>query len=97
MVEVVGGVADAEFCDGLWSDAAAGEILAGAGGFGRFESGFEVLSCGFVDFEELAAKAGLVGLLGRAELAFGEGDAALSGDCVDGLGKADVFQSSGRR
>ena len=34
VVEVVGGVADAELRDGVGVDAAAGEVLAGAGGFG---------------------------------------------------------------
>ena len=37
VVEVVGGVADAEFGDGVGGDSAAGEVLAGAGGFGGFE------------------------------------------------------------
>ena len=31
-------------------------------------------------------------LLGGAELAFWEGDAALGGDCADGLREADVFE-----
>ena len=55
VVEVVGGVADAEFCDGFGCDAAAGEVFAGAGGLGAFEGGFEVLGGGFVDVDELAA------------------------------------------
>ena len=63
VVEVVGGVADAEFGDGFGGDAAAGEVFAGAGGLGAFEGGFEVLGGGFVDVDELAAQAGFAGLL----------------------------------
>ena len=91
MVEVVGGVADAELCDGFGGDAAAGEVLAGAGGLGAFECGFEVLRRGFVDVDELAAQAGFVGFFGGAELALGQRDAALGGDDADGFGEADVL------
>ncbi len=34
VVEIVGSVADAELCDGVVGDAAAGEVFAGAGSFG---------------------------------------------------------------
>ena len=91
VVEVVGGVADAELCDGFGGDAAAGEVFAGAGGFGSFQCGFEVLRGGFVNVDELAAKAGFAGLFGGVELALGKRDSALDGDGANGLGKADVF------
>jgi hypothetical protein len=91
VVEVVGGVADAKFSDGVRGDAAACEVLARAGSFRGFEGGFEVLCCGFVDVEELATEAGFVSFLGGAELPLGEGDAALGGDDADGLGEADVL------
>ncbi len=91
VVEVVGGVADAEFGDRVGGDAASGQVFAGACGLGTFEGGFEVLRGGFVDVDELAAEAGFAGFFGRAELALGEGDAALGGDDADGLGEADVF------
>ncbi len=91
VVEVVGRVADAEFCDGLGGDAAAGEVLAGAGGFGGFELRLEVLRGGLVDVDELAAQAGFAGLFGRGELALGQRDAGLGGDGADGFGEADVF------
>ncbi len=54
--------------------------------------GFEVLGGGFVDVDELAAEAGFAGFFGGGEFALGEGDAALGGDCADGLGEADVFE-----
>jgi hypothetical protein len=92
VVEVVGSVADAEPCDGVGGDAAAGEVFAGAGGFRGFECGFEVLRGGFVDIDELAADAGFAGLFGGAEFALGERDSALGGHDANGLGKADVFQ-----
>src|SRR5258708_6022307 len=66
VVEVIGGVADAELCDGFGGDAAASEVFAGAGSLGGFESGFEVLGGGFVDVDELAADTGFAGLLGGA-------------------------------
>jgi hypothetical protein len=90
VVEVVGRVADAEGLDGLGGDAAAGEVLAGAGGFGGFELGLEVLGGGLVDVDELAAQAGFAGFFGRVELALGEGDAALGGDGADGFGEAEA-------
>ena len=89
VVEVVGRVADAELCDGLGGDAAAGEVLAGAGGFGGFEVGLEVLGGGFVDVDELAAEAGFAGFFGGVELALGKRDAGLGGDGADGLGEAE--------
>jgi len=92
VVEVVGGVADAELCDGVGGDAATGEVFAGAGSFRGFECGFEVLRGGLVDVDELAAGAGFAGLFGRAELALGEGDSTLGGYDADGLGEADVFE-----
>ena len=51
VVEVVGRVADAELCDGLGRDAAAGEVLAGAGGGGGFQLRLEVLRGGLVDVD----------------------------------------------
>ena len=65
VVEVVGSVADAKLCDGLGGDAAAGEVLAGAGGLGALEVRFEVLGRGLVDVDELAAQPGFAGLFGR--------------------------------
>ena len=64
VVEVVGREADAEFGDGFGRDAAAGEVLAGAGGVGRLQLGFEVLGGGFVDVDELAAQAGFARFFG---------------------------------
>ena len=92
VVEIVGRVADAELCDGVGGDAAAGEIFASAGRFRGFECGFEVLRGGLVDVDELAAGASFARLFGRAELALGEGDSALGGYDADGLGEADVFE-----
>jgi hypothetical protein len=45
-----------------------------------------------VDVDELAAEAGFAGFFGGGELALGQGDAALGGDCADGLREADVFE-----
>ena len=92
VVEVVGGVADAEGFDGLGGDAAAGEVFAGAGGLGRLQGLLEVLGGGLVNVDELAANAGFAGLFGGGELAFGQGDAGLGGDDADGLGEGDVFE-----
>ena len=92
VVEVVGGVADAELGDGVGGDAAASEVFAGAGGFGGFEEAFEVLGGGLVDFDELTADAGglsiKASLFGRGELALGQWNAGLGGDGADGFGKA---------
>ena len=71
VVEVVGGVADAKFCNCVRRDAAAGEVFAGPGGLGAFERGFEVLGCGFVDVDELAAQAGFLRFFRGAEFALG--------------------------
>ena len=92
VVEVVGGVADAELCDGVGVDAAAGEVFAGTGCFGGFECGFEVLRGGFVNVDELAADAGFAGFFGSAELALWERDSALGGNDANGFGEADVFK-----
>jgi len=91
VIEVVGRIADAEFGDGVGVDAAAGEIFAGAGGFGGLQASFEVLRCYLVDVDELATEAGFACLFGRAEFALGQRDAALGGDDADGLGEADVL------
>jgi len=91
VVEVVGCVADAELCDGVGVDAAAGEVFAGACSFGGFETGFEVLGGDLVDVDELAAKAGFAGFFRRAELALRQRDSALGGDDADCLREADVL------
>ena len=86
-VVIVGRVAEAEGTEGLGGDAAGGEVLAGACGFGGFELGFEVPGGGLVEVEQLAAQASFAGLFGRGELALGQRDAGLLRDGADGLGK----------
>ena len=92
VVEVIGRVADAELREGLGGDTAAGEVLAGAGGLGRFERLLEVLRGSLVEVEQLTANTGLTGFRGRVELTLGKGDAALLRDGADGLGEALVLK-----
>ena len=90
-VEIVGGVADAEFGYAVGGEAAAGEVFAGEGAFGGAKLVLEPGAGGFVEVEEFGALAVFGGFFRGGEVAFGEGNAAFLGDGADGFGEAEVF------
>ena len=83
--------ADAEFCDPVGGESAAGEVFARRRAFGGAQLLFEPGSRGFVQLEKLAALAMLGGFFGRSEFALGEGDAGLLRDGADGFRESDVL------
>ena len=78
-----------ELGDGIRGDAAAGEILAGAGGSRAFQRGFEVLRGSLVQVDQLPPGARFRRLRRRGELALGQGNAGLGGDRADGFREGD--------